>query len=84
VPEHPIVDWARTVVPHGRQRLALDLVGQRPRGHLLTAPLALPVYRWPGYIAPILFPSRAYLAANGKSWGDRARQILAEITPGRS
>ena len=83
VPAHPLVEWARNVEPHGRQRLALVLVGQRPRGHLLTAPLALPPHRWPGYVGPILFPSRAYLAENGKRSGDRMRSLLTELIPQR-
>ena len=81
VPSHPLAEWARDQRPHGRQRLAFGLVGDRPRGHLLTAPLALPPHRWPGYVGPLLFPSRAYLAENRKGWGIRARAILDELRP---
>jgi hypothetical protein len=84
VPSHPLADWARTRAARGRQRLALRLVGDRPRGHLLTAPLALPLREWPGYVGPMVFPSREYLAENGKSWATRTRSMFGELLPSRS
>jgi len=57
----------------------MRMVGDRRRGHLLTAPLALPVWKWPGYVGPMLFPSRAYLAANNKTWSTRMKSLLAEL-----
>jgi hypothetical protein len=83
LPSHPLLEWAQRQAPHGRQRLAFGLVGERPRGHLLTAPLALPPHRWPGYVLPLVFPSRAYLAENRKGWGSRAKAMLTEVLPGR-
>ena len=84
VPPHPLVQWARGVEPHGRQRVALRLADGRPRGHHLTAPIALPAHQWPGYIGPMLFPSRDYLAENSKNWRTRTKQLLAELLPRRS
>ena len=79
VAPHPILEWAQRHRASGRQRLALALAGDRPRGPLLTAPLALPVKRWPGYVAPLLFPSREYLAANNLQPGARAKRLLVEV-----
>jgi hypothetical protein len=76
---HPLLDWALAHRLVGRQRLAFHLVGDRPRGHNLTAPLALPPQRWPGYLLPLAFPSRAYLKENGKKWRVRAKEITREI-----
>ena len=79
VEPHPLLDWAQRHETVGRQRLAMRIVGDRPRGHLLTAPLALPVWQWPGYVGPMLLPSRAYLAQNDKTWTVRMRSLLAEL-----
>ncbi len=79
VEPHPLLEWAQRHQTTGRQRLAMRMVGERPRGHLLTAPLALPVWKWPGYIGPMLVPSRAYLAANDKTWTTRMKSLLAEL-----
>jgi hypothetical protein len=76
---HPVLEWAQGHRLVGRQRLAFSLVGNRPRGHNLTAPLALPPYRWPGYVLPLAFPSRAYLEENDKDWRSRAKAIVDEI-----
>ncbi len=79
IDDHPLVEWARSVAPSGRQRVALRLVGDRPRGHLLTAPLALPVWEWPAYVFPLVFPSRAYLRANRKTFRDRTSSMMREL-----
>ncbi len=83
VPSHPLVDWARGRVAHGRQRMALRMVADRPRGQYLNAPLALAPHRWPGYVWPMVFPSREYLAEHAKSWTTRTKQMLAELDPRR-
>lgn len=79
VDPHPLLEWAEGHETAGRQRLAMRMVGDRPRGHLLTAPLALPIRQWPGYIGPMLFPSSAYLAENDKTWTIRMKSLLAEL-----
>ena len=79
VEPHPLLDWARSHRTAGRQRLAIRMVGDRPRGLLLTAPLALPVRNWPGYVIPILAPSPAYLAENQKTRSSRLKSIVAEL-----
>jgi len=79
VEPHPLAEWAARHGTAGRQRIAMRMVGDRPRGHLLTAPLALPIWKWPGYVGPILFPSRAYLAENDKTWTTRMKSLLAEL-----
>lgn len=64
---HPIRDWARDVVPSNRERLALralDLPGSRAHWGALAA---LPPWRWPGLIGPLVLPSRAYLAHYGRT-----------------
>lgn len=76
---HPLVEWAKTHEAVGRQRLALRLADHRPRGHLLNAPLALPPQRWPGYVLPVMFPSREYLKENNKEWSTRAKEIVREV-----
>lgn len=81
VEPHPLSQWADRHETVGRQRLAMRMVGDRPRGHLLTAPLALPPGRWPGYVGPMLFPSRAYLEENGKTWATRTKSLLGELRP---
>ena len=85
VPPHPILKWARGVTPRGRQRFALSLASDRRSGHLLTAPAALPVYRWPGYVLPMVFPSRVHLAQSrqGWSWRTRMRRMMAQLNPRR-
>jgi hypothetical protein len=80
VEPHPLADWATRHVAVGRQRLALRVAGGAPGGPFLTAPLALPLHRWPGYLAPMLFPSRAYLTANGDTWTTRVRARVGEFT----
>ena len=82
VDSHPIVDWATGHPATGRQRIALRAVGGAHVRQFLTAPLALPVTRWPGYLGPMVFPSRAYLEEHGKTWSQRAR-LLARGLPGR-
>jgi hypothetical protein len=82
VEPHPLSDWADRHTAAGRQRLALQVSGNGPGGPFLTAPLALPLHRWPGYLVPMLFPSRAYLAANGDTWTTRLRKRVREFTPG--
>ena len=79
VDPHPLLEWAERHEAAGRQRLAMRMVGDRPRGHLLTAPLALPIRNWPGYVGPMLVPSRAYLAENNKTWTTRMKSLLAEL-----
>ena len=78
---HPLLEWAQHHEPAGRQRVALRLVGERQGGHLLTAPLALPPHRWPGYAIPLVFPSRAYLAERGGGWSSRARSVVSSLRP---
>ncbi len=79
VEPHPLLEWADRHQAVGRQRLAIRVASDRPRGHLLTAPLALPAWKWPGYVGPILAPSRAYLAENDKTWSKRAKSVVAEL-----
>jgi hypothetical protein len=81
VEAHPLLEWAQQHQAKGRQRVALRLAGDRVGGHLLTAPLALRPHRWPGYVLPLLFPSRAYLAERGGGWSGRARSILRGLKP---
>ena len=78
-PHHPIVDWAGGVRVTGRQAVALRSVGGAHVRQFLTAPLALPLHRWPGYVGPIVLPSRAYLAEHGKSWTQRAGGLLGRV-----
>jgi hypothetical protein len=76
---HPLLDWARQHRPDGRQQLALKLMGNRAHGPQLTGPLALPLHRWPGYIAPFLFPSREFLAQRGEGRRALTARIAREI-----
>ena len=77
---HPLVEWAGATIPPGANDSPCAWSATRPRGHLLTAPLALPLQRWPGYIGPMLLPSRAYLARrHGKTWS-RADEVRARGT----
>jgi hypothetical protein len=83
VPTHPLVEWARSVNPHGRQRAATWLADGRHGGQLLTGPLALPVHRWPGYLLPMVFPSREFLADTDRTLSGRYRRLapLMRRTP---
>jgi hypothetical protein len=81
---HSILDWAEAVQPVGRQRLALRLSDGPHARHYLTGPLALPVRRWPGYLVPIVWPSRAYLAEHGKTRTQRIRLLLPDLRRGRT
>ncbi len=65
--DHPVVAWAESITPGRRQRWAWSLAQSRPGGYHLTSPLALPMWRWPGYVGPILAPRRDYLDARGVS-----------------
>lgn len=65
--DHPALEWARTVTPGRRQRWAWSLAQSRPGGYHYTTPLALSVQRWPGYLAPIVLPSKEYLDARGET-----------------
>jgi hypothetical protein len=65
IEDHPIVEWARGHRPTGRQELAMLIEGRRPAGGLMNMPLALPIWRWPDYLAPLLFPSQEYLRTTG-------------------
>ena len=82
VDPHPLLEWAQRHEPVGRQRVALQLVDDHHGGHFLTAPLALPPQRWPGYVLPLMFPSRAYLAEQGATWSGRARSVISSLKPG--
>lgn len=85
LPHHEISDWARRVQPRGRQRLALAVAKGRPRGELLTGPIALPPRDWPAYVGPLLFPSQEYLAETRRRPTDRLVAMLRELArPGRS
>ncbi len=81
---HPITAWAGGVRPTGRQRLALSQTGGAHSRHYLTGPLALPVHRWPGYLSPIIWPSRAYLDEHGKTRTQRLRLLLPGLFARRS
>ena len=76
---HPLLDWAQRHRPDARQRLALKLMGNRAHGPQMTGPLALPFHRWPGYVAPFLYPSREFLAQRGESRRALGARIVREI-----
>jgi hypothetical protein len=78
---HPLVDWAESNHPTGRQQLALRIVVDRKHGPQMTGPLALPLQRWPGYILPFVFPSREFLAARGESWTALVKRFTRELRP---
>ena len=80
VESHPILEWAQRHRPAGRQRVALGLLGDRQRGYFLTGVAALPVYRWPGYVGPLVFPSREYLHETNLQFGARTRRLLSEVS----
>ena len=51
-------------------------------GNETSALLALPPHRWPGYLGPLVFPSRAYLDSEGTSWTGRARRTAGRLRIG--
>lgn len=79
VGNHPLVDWADRLRVSGRQGLALKISQDRARGHVITAPLALPVWRWPGYVLPLLVPSKRFVADQGETRRARLRGIVDEL-----
>lgn len=80
LPDHPIVEWARSCSVGGVQRTALAL-NDRRGGDFLSGPLALPPWRWPGYLLPLAFPSRAYLRQEGVTWRSRLRRVRHGLLP---
>lgn len=80
---HPIVEWARHHRSTGRQRVLQLIPGDGVRRQVLAGPLALSPFEWPGYVAPLLIPSREYVRSTGKTWRDRAAIVRSEIGRGR-
>ena len=80
VEPHPILDWAERHHTHGLQRVALRLLGNRERGYYLTGVAALPVHRWPGYVVPLLLPSREYLREADLQLSARTKRLLKEVS----
>lgn len=76
---HPIVEWAQSQQPVGRQRVLALIPGDGRRRQVLAGPLALPARRWPGYVGPLLFPSREYVHSTGKGWRQRLRIVRSEF-----
>ncbi len=71
--ELPSDDWAAAVRPRLRERLALatrSLDGSRDHW---SGPLAVPPWRWPAYLLPMLNPSDEYRAWYGRSRLDHLR-----------
>lgn len=81
---HPIVDWAASVRPTVRERVALrtfDLQGSRQHW---GAALAVPPHRWPALFGPLTVPSREYLAYYGRSPVEHVRSTVTRVLrPGR-
>lgn len=79
LPPHPVLDWARRHRPTGRQRLISWIPGDGVRRQVAAGPLALPLRRWPAYIGPLLFPSRAYVRSTGTGWRSRLAMVRDEF-----
>lgn len=80
--DHSIIEWARGVRPAARQRLALSQTGGAHARQYVTGPLALPIHRWPGYVFPIVWPSKAYLSEHGKTRTQRIRLLVPSLLSG--
>lgn len=80
LPDHPLTVWAERHRPTSRRETAAARIAtDRLRGSVLVGPLALPTREWPGYVWPLLFPSRAYVAANRKGWRARLQIVRSEF-----
>ncbi len=80
LPAHPLTEWAEQHRPTGRREIvASRIAADRLRGNVLVAPLALPAHEWPGYLWPLMFPARAYVADNDKGWRTRLRIFRSEV-----
>lgn len=77
--EHPVLAWAESITPGRRQRWAWHLAQSRPGGYHFTSPLALPAWRWPGYVGPILAPHRDYLEARGVTRRSHLAAMLRQM-----
>lgn len=82
VDSHPLLEWAQRHRAVGRQRVAMCLVGRRHQGDFLTGPLALAPHRWPGYVLPLMFPSRTYLAEHETGRVKRIGALIRGRGPG--
>lgn len=81
VETHPLVEWAESNHPAGRQRLALRISLSGAHGPQMSGPLALPLRKWPGYMLPFVFPSREFLADRGESWTALVKRFAREMRP---
>ena len=81
---HPLLEWAQKLRPDARQRLALRIVGNHPRRHVLTAPLGIPLHRWPGFFVPLVWPSREFLAERGSTRIGHLRAMVHDVAQTRS
>lgn len=81
LPSHPLAEWAAAYnrPADRRQRWAMRLAETRGRGEVMAGPLALPIRDWPGYLGPLLFPTKEYAQANNKGWRTRLRIVTEEI-----
>jgi hypothetical protein len=76
--------WARTVRIADRERTALaalDGVGGESKWQ--SGLDALPPWKRPGYLLPLLVPSRAYLRHRHRSYRDHFRISVQRLGPGR-
>jgi hypothetical protein len=53
--------------------------GDGARRQVLAGPLALPPHDWPGYVAPLLFPSREYVRRSEKGFTRRVAIVRGEL-----
>lgn len=76
VARHPLLDWADSIRPRGRPRLALGVFDHWAGHQSWTSGLAMAPRDWPGYAWPMIWPSDEYLAHYDRS---RVRHVLRPI-----
>jgi hypothetical protein len=80
LPDHPLAAWARSVRSGRRERAARWSHDRLWAGTELSGLVAMAPHHWPGYLGPLVFPSRAYLRSEGVTWTGRVQRTVDRIT----
>ena len=77
-------EWANRSRPDDRERKALAAFdGAGGESKWQSGLDALPPWKRPGYLLPLLVPSRAHLRHRGRSYADHVRISVRRLSPGR-